>query len=163
MKNNHEQIIDTINTLKVYSIMLTGDKNRADDLLQNTLLRILQNIDEYRAIGRFEPWAKKVMLNIFKNEKRNSSRRTSHFVDGYDYHEEEHATYSYVAESDCIYNAKELMNVVGKLPNRQSKVIAMRAKGYQYNEIAESLGLSVGNVKQAIFVARNNIKRMLRE
>ena len=81
MKNNHEQLMDVINTLKIYATTLTGDKDRADDLLQNTLLRILQNIDEYRAIGRFEVWAKKVMLNVFRNEVRNSSYRTMHFID----------------------------------------------------------------------------------
>ena len=163
MKNNHEQLMDVFDTLKIYATILTGDKDRADDLLQNTLLRILQNIDEYRAIGRFEVWAKKVMLNVFRNEVRNSSYRTMHFIDGYDYHDEEHATYSYAAESDSVYNAKELMNVIGKLPKRQSKAIAMRADGYLYNEIAERLGMSISNVKQAIFTARGNIKRMLEE
>ena len=161
MKNNHEQLMDVFDTLKIYATILTGDKDRADDLLQNTLLRILQNFDEYRVIGRFEPWAKKVMLNVFRNEVRNSSYRTMHFIDGYDYHE--HATYSYAAESDSMYNTKELINIIRELPGRQSKTIAMRAYGYRYNEIAERLGMSVGNVKQAIFAARSNIKRRLKE
>lgn len=163
MKKSHAQVTDILDTLKAYSIILTADKDRADDLLQNTLLRILQNIDEYRAIGKFEPWAKKVMLNVFRNEVRSSSLRSMHFVDGYNHYEEEHTTYSYAAESDSVYNTKELINIIRELPGRQSKTIAMRVDGYRYNEIAERLGMSVGNVKQAIFAARSNIKRRLKE
>jgi DNA-directed RNA polymerase specialized sigma24 family protein len=55
------------------------------------------------------------------------------------------------------------MEIIGRLPMRQRQVVDLRLCGYKYNDIAEELGTSVGNVKNSMFLARKNLKRMLGE
>ena len=66
-------------------------------------------------------------------------------------------------DAESLYCADEIMEIIGRLPMRQRQVVDLRLCGYKYNDIAEELGTSVGNVKNSMFLARKNLKRMLGE
>ena len=64
---------------------------------------------------------------------------------------------------ESVYCADEIIKIISLLPKRQCQVVGLRLGGYKYNEIAEKLGTSVGNVKNSMFLARKNLKRMMGE
>ena len=66
-------------------------------------------------------------------------------------------------DSESLYCAKELHGIISRLPRLQREVMTLRINGYKYHEIAHALGTSAGNVKNAIFQARANIRRQLGE
>ena len=68
MEENFDKVTGVMGKLRTYAFSLTGESESADDLLQESLLRIMVKADRYRAIGSFEAWAKRVMLNIFLRE-----------------------------------------------------------------------------------------------
>ena len=63
--------INNINSsLRAFSLKLTGNKVDADDLYQDTALRIMANSDKYREGTNFKAWAITIMRNIFINNYR---------------------------------------------------------------------------------------------
>lgn len=140
-----------------YALMLTRSQTAADDLLQDTMLRTLHGIDKYKPTGSFTAWTKKIMVNTFRN---NARRTENHSTQAF---ENEIQHIDYAPDVEELYCGKELLKVIMHLPPRQRIIMALRIKGYRYNEIAEELGTTIGNVKSCIHQARNNIRRMMQE
>ena len=54
MEENFDKVTGVMEKLRTYAFSLTGERESADDLLQESLLRIMVKADRYRAIGSFE-------------------------------------------------------------------------------------------------------------
>ena len=88
MEENEEfgkELMEAYKMLASHAVFLTKNIEEAEDLLQETLLRILTNSDKYKDDGKFNSWAKTVMKNIFLNKQLSNERYRTRFVDGYDY------------------------------------------------------------------------------
>ena len=155
-----KDIIDSHKALKNYAIFLTKDQELACDLLQETLLRILTKIDKYDEHGCFEAWAKKVMKNIFINEKNNNEKHKQTFVDGYSYINDD-SLHPSVSENDNKYSKEDINKAIDMLPARYAQMITMQMAGYKYEEIAQRMNISVGCVKSTLFAAKNRLKKIL--
>lgn len=162
-----EQHCDNVETLLAklypYALTLTHSEDDADDLLQDALLRTLLKIHLYKPTGSFTGWTKRIMENEFKNSQKKAGRCGMHSVDDENETHRAIQLVDYAHSVEEIYCAKELLDMVRQLPSRQQKTLTLRIKGYKYDEIAKELDTSVGNVKNSIFQARNNIKRILSE
>ena len=160
MGEHDKKLVELQDFLQRYAIMLTKDSDRAQDLLQETSLRILTNIDKYEDQGRFGSWAKTVMTRVFLNEANKNSKYHNRFVDGYDYtcNESFHPS---VADSESIIISKEIYEAIKMLPPRYGQMIVMRIDGYKYEEIAQKMDLSLGCVKSTIFSAKNNLMNII--
>ena len=155
MKNEIEYAVDLKDDLYAYALQLTGNRHLANDLLQETFLRIIQKSGTYRALGSFEAWAKMVMKNIFLNSIKKDDMHRDYFVDYCERHS--------FAEPECenAYCANEILHIISLLPPRQAVVITLRIKGYKYHEIASKIGVTVECVKSRIFEAKKNIRKVL--
>jgi RNA polymerase sigma-70 factor (ECF subfamily) len=62
---------------RVYALLyrLTGSRDVADDLLQDTFLRVVRTIGEYEESGRFEAWLFRIAANLARDRVRRSRRR----------------------------------------------------------------------------------------
>ena len=68
--------LDKINTsLRAFSMKLTGNDVDANDLYQDTALRIMANADKFKEGTNFKAWAITIMRNIFINNYRKKMRR----------------------------------------------------------------------------------------
>lgn len=158
MTNYERDIVSTCEYLYSYAKFLTRDQYRADDLFQDTLLRILSSADKYDDRNRFSSWARVVMRNTFYNDERAETTHTRTLIVGYDDIEE---PYSLVADSECNYSYAELLMLVNSLPQEQSLLLHRRIAGYKYEEIAEEFGIPVGTVKSQLFAAKNKLKKLM--
>lgn len=160
MGEHDKKLVELQDFLQRYAITLTKDTEKAQDLLQETSLRILTNIDKYEDQGRFGSWAKTVMTRVFLNEVNKNSKYHNTLVDGYDYTLNE-AQHPSVADSESIMISHEIYEAIKMLPPRYGQMIVMRVKGYKYEEIAKMMDLSVGCVKSTIFSAKNNLRTII--
>lgn len=161
MEEFEKDIIDSHKTLENYAIYLTKNQEQADDLLQETLLRILTKINKYEDQGCFDAWAKKVMKNIFINEKNSNEKHKQTFVDGYNYINDD-SFHPYVSENDSKYSKDEIYKAISMLPTRYEQMICMQMSGYKYEEIAQRMNISVGCVKSTLFAAKNRLRKILK-
>lgn len=140
----------------IKGIARTFCRNRtdADDLVGETILKVLLNADKYDADKSFRLWVLVIMRNTFKSKRRHVG-----IVEPYcnlpDYQfDSDPAKNTVVSEYMCIINilAEKSVGV---------RCAILYAQGYSYNEIADLQGVTVNVVKSRIHHGRRLIKRSL--
>lgn len=148
------------NSLRAFSLKLTGNSDDAADLYQDTALRIITNADKYRQGTNFKAWAVTIMRNIFINNYRKKVRRNlivdqtpnNYYINSGD------RQVTNDGETDVEY--KELIKLVDQLADDFRIPFMMAYEGYKYDEIAEELGSPLGTIKSRIFFARRKLQKM---
>ena len=145
--------------LLIYARRLTKDKFRAEDLLQETSLKVLVQRDKYRENKCFAAWAKRIMLNSFLNNAEREERMSAveNYLDIYQGTNQMADRCIIASETEDIYNA------VKQLPAENSKVITLLIDGHRYDEIAVILDIPLGTVKSRIFVSRAMLREELKD
>lgn len=138
-----------------FAYKLTADREEANDLLQETSLKALDNEDKYIPDTNFKGWMYTIMRNIFINNCRKIVRDQT-FVDHTDnlYHLSMPQDSGFDS-TEGAYDMKEIHRIVGLLPKEYRIPFAMHVSGFKYREIAEKLGLPLGTVKSRIFLPDN--------
>ena len=146
-----------------FAYKLTADREEANDLLQETSLKALDNEDKYLPDTNFKGWMYTIMRNIFINNYRKIVRDQT-FVDHTDnlYHLSMPQDSGFDS-TEGAYDMKEIHRIVGLLPKEYRIPFAMHVSGFKYREIAEKLGLPLGTVKSRIFFTRQRLQGQLRD
>lgn len=146
-----------------FAYKLTADREEANDLLQETSLKALDNADKYIPDTNFKGWMYTIMRNIFINNYRKIVRDQT-FVDHTDnlYHLNLPQDSGFDS-TEGAYDIKEIHRVVNLLPNEYRIPFAMHVSGFKYREIAEKLSLPLGTVKSRIFFTRQRLQGQLRD
>lgn len=146
-----------------FAYKLTADREDANDLLQETSLKALDNEDKYMPETNFKGWVYTIMRNIFINNYRKIVREQT-FVDQTDnlYHLNSSTEPTYES-ADQAYDLKEMHRVVNALPSEYKVPFSMHVAGFKYREIAEKLGLPLGTVKSRIFCTRQKLQQELKD
>ncbi|NJL75478.1 MAG: RNA polymerase sigma factor [Saprospiraceae bacterium] len=152
----YDQLEGISQSLRAFSLKLTGNNVDAEDLYQDTALRIINNADKYRPNTNFKAWAVTIMRNIFINNYRKKVRRgvlLDQTPNNYYINSGES-----LVDNDGEHNVSfnELMKMVSALPDDFRVPFWMAYEGYKYDEIAEELGAPLGTIKSRIFFARKN-------
>ena len=149
--------------MKNFARSLTKDEADAEDLTQDTTLRVLNNYDKFVDNVNFKGWVLKIMRNIFINNYHKLVR-TQELID---YNVD---AYNVPLMSDGGENTpegsmdiKEITEAISALPPTLKEPFSMYVSGYKYSEIAETLGIPLGTVKSRIFFARQELQRKLRD
>ena len=69
-----DQILATVPSLRAFAISLSGNVDRADDLVQETLLRALANIHSFQPGTNLSAWLFTILRNLFRSEYRKRKR-----------------------------------------------------------------------------------------
>lgn len=161
MQESIQHQLDRVSTsLRAFALKLTGNMVDAEDLYQDTAVRIITNADKYNAGTNFKAWAVTIMRNIFINNYRKKMRRgmiidqtpNNYYLNSGDDNVDNDG------ESNVIY--KELMSLVDSLAEDFRRPFMMAFEGYKYEEIAEELGSPLGTIKSRIFFARKKLQKL---
>ena len=146
-----------------FAYKLTANREEANDLLQETSLKALDNEDKYIPDTNFKGWMYTIMRNIFINNYRKIVREQT-FVDQTDnlYHLSMPQDSGF-ASTEGAYDLKEMHRIVNSLPRDYKEPFSMHVSGFKYREIAERLGLPLGTVKSRIFFTRQKLQEELKD
>ena len=146
-----------------FAFKLTADREEANDLLQETSLKALDNEDKYTPDTNFKGWMYTIMRNIFINNYRKVMREQT-FVDQTDnlYHLNLPQDSGF-ASTESAYDLKEMHRIVNALPRDYRVPFSMHVSGFKYREIADKLGLPLGTVKSRIFFTRQKLQTELKD
>jgi len=135
----------------LYGVCLRYGKNVDDakDIMQEGFIKIFQKIGQYKRLGSFEGWMKRIMINCALEKYRNMYY-LNEFDDSYNLKE------NLVIESGFDnLTEQELMGLVQRLPSKYRMVFNMYAlEGYSHKEISEILNISEGTSKSNLSRAR---------
>ena len=158
-----QHLLNVQSELFRFAFKLTADREEANDLLQETSLKALDNEDKYMPDTNFKGWMYTIMRNIFINNYRKVVRDQT-FVDQTEnlYH------LSLPQESgfestESSYDLKEMHRIVNSLPKEYKVPFSMHVSGFKYREIAEKLNLPLGTVKSRIFFTRQRLQNELKD
>ena len=164
MRNYNKQIeglqsVELLKCLQAYAKALTGNYNDANDLVQETYLRMLVNADKYTNEGKLQAWACVVMKRQFYNDIKKQGNNTLSISDReYIIEHEEHVT---ACEPECCYYKKEIIRVINSMPAREAHMLNMRMEGYKYEEIGEAFSMPMGTVRSKLFYAKSKLQKRL--
>lgn len=148
----------------------TGDRERAEDLVQETFIRVYRHLHRFDQSKKFSTWVYTIASNLAKNELRNRSRnplvlfqaiRKSWDADHRPLEWEDN-TY----RPDDLFRKRHLKELVERavdeLPEHHRTVFMLREmEGKTYEEIAEITGCNLGTVKSRLNRARNNFANVI--
>ena len=144
-----------------FAMMLTANRYDAEDLLQDTTLKVLGNRDKYIDNINFKGWVLTIMRNIFINNYRKELRNQiviDQTDDLYKMNISENSRWENPEETITI---KEIEFIINSLSDDLKIPFSMYLDGYKYNEISDKLLLPLGTVKSRIFFARRELQRNL--
>lgn len=131
--------------------------DEAEDVMLKGFMNIFTKIESFKSIGSFEGWMKRIMVNTAidnfrKNKKHLNQSDISDFENDLKF--EDHLPGN--------ISAGEIMSIVQNLPTGYKIVFNLFAiEGYEHNEIAEMLGVSVNTSKTQLFKARKMLQKSL--
>ena len=158
-----QDLVSVQGELLSFALKLTSDYEDANDLLQDTTLRALDNEDKYEAETNFKGWIYTIMRNIFINNYRKAVRDQT-FIDKTDNMFYLNSGIALEADStEGAYDMKEMRRIVNSLPKDYRVPFSMFVSGFKYREIADKLGLPIGTVKSRIFFTRQKLQAALKD
>jgi RNA polymerase sigma-70 factor, ECF subfamily len=140
-----------------------GDRDRAEDLVQEVFIRIYRHLHRFDRSKKFSTWAYTIASNLAKNELRNRSRNPLvlfQTMQGSSDDEERPLQFEdATSRPDDLYRKRHLRELVedtvAKLPEHHRQVFVLRElEGKSYEEIAEITDCNLGTVKSRLNRAR---------
>ncbi len=151
-----EAVLAAVPNLRAFAISLSGNVDRADDLVQETLLRALANIDSFQRGTNMSAWLFTILRNLFRSEYRKRRREV----------EDTDGSYAERLKSQPEQPGRvefmEFRAALAKLPaDQREALILVGASGFSYEEAAEICGCAVGTIKSRVNRARGRLGELL--
>jgi RNA polymerase sigma-70 factor (ECF subfamily) len=150
-----------------------GQKARAEDLLQETWLKVVRGAEEYELQARFTTWLYTVARNVCVDSARREGYRKAEGLDAPAGADQEGRTLSDVlpdagASPDRAAHNVRLRPMLGRalrcLPEEQREVFILREyNGIAFKEIAVVTGVPENTVKSRMRYALEGLRKNLRE
>ena len=158
----------------VFSLVfrMVRDRELAEDLTQDTFVKVLSHLDRYRTDFKFSSWLFKIANNVAIDHLRRRQLDTISF-DGSPHADSSDAvaasSFDLSDESENALEemeAKELGSAIERAisslrPEYRSCILLRHVEGRSYEEIASTLDLPLGTVKTYIHRARHELRRAL--
>ena len=157
--NFDEALIALQSDLLGFAYKLTADKHDAEDLLQETMLKALDNKDKFDPGTNFKGWMYIIMRNAFINNYRiKKSQGDLYILSEPDYHFLlRDDSFAFIDNSQ---DAKEIRAALKTLPKEHYNAFMLYISGFKYREIAQETGVSLGTIKSRIFHSRKKLKQL---
>ena len=161
--NFKQKLIGLQGNLLNFALQLTTDRDEANDLLQDTTLKALDNADKYVENVNFKGWIFTIMRNIFINNYRKTVRQATVVDKTEDLFHLNVSQDSGLNTPDGSFAVKEISVAINSFTEDYRVPFSMHVAGYKYHEIAQKLGLPLGTVKSRIFFARKRRQEQLKD
>jgi RNA polymerase sigma-70 factor (ECF subfamily) len=149
-------MLAAVPSLRAFAISLSANVDRANDLVQETLLRAWANLDSFTPGTNMSAWLFTILRNLFRSEYRKR-RREVEDVDGF-YAESLTSLPNQInhLEVEDFRRALELLPT-----DQRESLILVGASGFSYEEAAQICGCAVGTIKSRVNRARSRLAAIL--
>jgi RNA polymerase sigma-70 factor, ECF subfamily len=151
-----DALLAAVPSLRAFAISLSGNVDRADDLVQDTLVRAIANAHRFEPGTNLNAWLFTILRNLFHSEYRKR-RREVEDPDGV-YAEQ----LTSQPEQGARLDFEDFRSALAALPSEQREALLLvGASGFSYEETAAICGCAVGTVKSRVNRARSRLSGML--
>lgn len=139
--------------MKVVAMRYSKSDQEAEDILQESFIKIFEKISTFRAESKLDFWVKRIVVNTALNHQR-SKLYLFPMVDVQDLNVSEDSSFSL-----ADFHFRELLNMIQELPHGCQVIFNLFAiEGYSHKEIAELLNISEGTSKSQYARAKSLLK-----
>ena len=123
----------------------------ANDILQDSFIKIFKNINKYKGTGSFEGWMKRICINTALSELRKNKK--VQFVEDFQFED---------SHSITPGNENDIIELITQLPDGYREIFNLHGvEGYSFKEIAELMSITEGNVRVKYHRARKKMQEIL--
>jgi len=145
-----------------------NNTEEAEDIVQETFLRLYRNKHAYRQIAKFSTWIYTIAGNLAKTELRKRKRRKVVSISDIGFDDKEYEIEDHMANTEQVANSnlteKIIQDAIDNLPMRFKQVIILRdIQELSYEEIGSILHIPLGTVKSRVNRARLKLQSKLKE
>lgn len=154
------------NQLLNFIFRFIGDHTVAEDLVQETFLRLYKKKHYYKEIAKFSTWIYTIAGNLAKSELRRKKRRTFFSISNASNDEQDFdlpdPDSNPMEKTETSMTMIEIQNAISQLPEHFKEVVLMRdVQELSYEEIAEALKIPLGTVKSRVNRGRIKLQEQL--
>ena len=146
---------------RLYGLCLTLCANSfdADDLYQDTWLKVVKNISQYDESRKFEPWLTRICVNTYRNRLRRIMK--SPVFDAFATEDEKTAAMESIAAPEAE-DYSQLHEAINRLPEKlRITVILFYFQDMDVGQTSQALNIPPGTVKSRLSKARKLLKEVL--
>jgi RNA polymerase sigma-70 factor (ECF subfamily) len=149
-------LLAALPSLRAFALSLVHDRNRADDLVQDTIMRAWKAIDRFEPGTNLNAWLFTILRNLFYSEFRKKTREVEDPEGTYA------ATLRTAPDQQSHLDYEDMRTALAKVPHDQREaLILVAAEGMSYEEAAAITGVAVGTVKSRVNRARHRLTLLL--
>ncbi|MDE6341069.1 MAG: RNA polymerase sigma factor [Muribaculaceae bacterium] len=157
------KLIGLQSNLMNFAFQLTSNREAAEDLVQDTTLKVLDNESKYVDNVNFKGWVMTIMRNIFINNYRRQVRSATIIDTTEDLYHLNICQESGFENPEGTFATQEITKAISEFSDEYRVPFSMYVAGYKYSEIAEEMHLPLGTVKSRIFFARKRLQETLKD
>ena len=162
-----EWIINTYQKRIYYSVLqIVANHDDADDVLQETFIKAYSKLNTYDEQYPFYPWLYRIAINTALNHQKRKTRNRAVSLDDVD--NNGHYDVELSEEPQQMFDmvggelVEGLKQALEKIPVEQKTVFMLRVHdGLSYQEISETLEISMGTVMSRLSRAREKLRVLL--
>ncbi len=150
------QILAAIPGLRAFGLSLTSRSDKADDLVQETLMKAWKHHESFQQGTNMKAWLYTILRNEFYSQLRKRKREVEDADGVYS------SKVAVSAEQDGHLDIADLRIALAKLPEDQREaIILVGASGFSYEEAAVICSVAVGTIKSRVNRARARLTVLL--
>lgn len=142
--------------LRAYGRSLTGDMDRADDLVQDTMLKAWASRDRFAAGTSMKAWTFVILRNVFLSQMRRQK-----FHGDYDEIAAERLLVAAPLQEEATHVADIQRALLELSPDQREALILVGAGGMSYEEAARICEVAVGTMKSRVSRARTALEAIM--
>ncbi len=153
-----------ISRLYKLAYRLTGQRDDAEDLIQDLLLKLYPRLQELQKIEKLSPWLTRVLYRLFIDQKRREQRSPIDYTDNEEFFYETHASED--AGPAQVMNAELTREIIEKAlhklnENQRILILLHDVEGYSMLEISETIDIPVGTIKSRLSRSRQKLQEII--
>jgi RNA polymerase sigma-70 factor (ECF subfamily) len=150
------ELLAAVPSLRHFALSLARDSSRADDLVQETLLKAWANIDRFEQGTNLNAWLFTILRNHFHSEHRKQHGEVEDIDGGYA------ARLISIPEQPGKIALSELEVALDRLPpDQREALVLIGIDGLSYEDAATICAVAVGTIKSRVYRARTKLGEIL--
>jgi RNA polymerase sigma-70 factor, ECF subfamily len=150
------ELLATLPSLRAFAVSLSGKHDKADDLVQDTIMKAWAKQDSFELGTNIKAWLFTILRNEFYSQMRKRGREIQ---------DSDGAFTERMAVHPAQYGSMDLQDfrkALDALPSDQREaVILIGASGFSYEEAAEICSCAIGTMKSRVSRARTRLQELL--
>jgi RNA polymerase sigma-70 factor (ECF subfamily) len=149
-----DELVQWIPNLRAFALSLTQSAQHSDDLVQDTLVKALSNLDKFQMGTNLRAWLFTILRNSFYNGIRYRKYHQTAPLD-----EVDPGYLELRATQEKYIEFQDVLKGLGRLaPEQREAIVLIAAEGLSYEEAAAVCNCPVGTVKSRLSRARQRLE-----